>query len=60
MGTVVEEADEIQLWLELLSESGLVKFEIIKDLLQEAGEITAIMTSSRNSAINNQGKDFSE
>ena len=55
MGTVVEEADETQLWLELLVESNLVKTELIKELLQEAGELTAIMTSSRNSAIKNQG-----
>src|SRR3989344_2389793 len=54
MGTVVEEADETQLWLELLRESGLVKSDLIKDLLQEATELTAIMTSSRNTAIKNQ------
>ena len=54
MGTVVEEADETQLWLELLAESDLVKISFIKDLLQEAGELTAIMTASRNSAIKNQ------
>ncbi len=54
MGTVIEESDESQLWLELLNESGLVKFDLIKDLLQESGELTAIMTSSKNSAIKNQ------
>ena len=53
IGTVVEEADETQLWLELLTESGLVELALIKGLLQESGELTAIMTSSRNSAINN-------
>lgn len=54
MGTVVEEADETQLWLELLVESGGVKPGLVQDMLKEAGEITAIMTSSRNSAIKNQ------
>lgn len=52
----MEECDETQLWLELLLESGLVKEALIKDLLQESGELTAIMTSSKNSAIKNQNK----
>jgi four helix bundle protein len=54
ISTVVEEADETQFWLELLIESGLVKITLVKDLLQEAGELTAIMTASKNSAIRNQ------
>lgn len=57
IGTVVEEADETQLWLELSVKSGLIKSSLIKDLLQEAGELTAIMTASKNSAINNQKKN---
>ena len=36
MGTVIEESDETQLWLELLAESGLIKENLVKDLLQEA------------------------
>jgi len=56
MATVVEEADETQFWLEILTESGLIQLNLVKDLLQEAGELTAIMTSSRNSAIKNQDK----
>jgi len=57
IGTVIEEADETQFWLELLKESDLVKPEVIKDLLQESGELTAIMTASKNSAIKNQSKN---
>ena len=57
IATVVEEADETQFWLEILIESGLIQLNLIKDLLQEAGELTAIMTSSRNSAIKNQDKE---
>lgn len=57
MGTVVEESDETQHWLELLTESGLLKVDLIKDLLQEAGELTAIMTTSRQSAIKNQSRE---
>ena len=56
MGTEIEECDETQLWLELLIESGLVQTELIKELLQESGELTAIMTSSKDSAIKNKGK----
>ena len=56
MGTEVEECDETQLWLELLIESELIKSALIKNLLDECGELTAIMTASRNSAIKNQGK----
>jgi four helix bundle protein len=54
MGTEVEECDETQLWLELLDESGLINHAILKDLLKESGELTAIMTASKNSAIKNQ------
>ncbi len=54
MGTVVEEADETQLWLELLLSSGLIEAEPLEKLLKESAELTAIMTSSRNSAIRNQ------
>ena len=54
MGTVVEECDETQFWLEILVESGLIRKALVKDLLQESSELTAIMTASKNSAINNQ------
>jgi four helix bundle protein len=56
MGTEVEECDEAQLWLELLAESGLVKIHLVKDLFKESSELTAIMTSSKNSAVRNQEK----
>ena len=56
IGTVIEEADETQLWLELLEDSGLVKSPELSELLQEAGELTAIITASKKSAIYNQGQ----
>lgn len=56
MGTEIEECDETQLWLELLSESAIVKSELLSELLKESGELTAIMTASKNSAIKNQYK----
>ena len=53
MGTVVEESDETLGWLELLVASGFIDMALAQDLLKEADEITAIMTSSRNTAIKN-------
>lgn len=53
MGTVVEEADETLGWLELLLAADIVEAALVKDLLKEADELTAIMTASRNTAIKN-------
>lgn len=50
MGTVEEEADETALWLELIAESGLIPPEKLAELLQEAGELTAIAVASIRTA----------
>ncbi len=50
VGIVVEEADEAVLWLESLTESGIVPEEKAKDLLLEARELTAIFTASQRTA----------
>jgi hypothetical protein len=50
MGVVVEEADEAVLWLELLTESGIVPEEKMLELLAEARELTAIFTASQHTA----------
>lgn len=50
MGTVEEEADESSYWMELLVESGKIKFSKVSNLMQEAKEITAIAVSSINTA----------
>jgi len=50
MGVVVEEADEAILWLELLTESGILEAEKTEFLLSEAHELTAIFTASRRTA----------
>jgi four helix bundle protein len=57
LGVVVEEADESQLWLELLPEAepGVVGKEHA-DLLAEAGELTAIFTASHKTAKANLEK----
>jgi four helix bundle protein len=47
LSVVVEEADESLYWLEILSESGLVKPERLRELIKEADELVAIATSSR-------------
>lgn len=50
LGVVEEEADESAFWMELVIEGGLMKRELTESLLQEANELTAIMTASRKSA----------
>ena len=53
LGNVIEEADESAYWLELIIESKLLKADLVADLLREADELTAIMTTSRKSAQKN-------
>jgi len=50
MGIVEEEADELIYWMELLVESGLMREELLKDLMNEAGQVVAICVSSINTA----------
>src|SRR5438093_9624328 len=46
LGIVVEEADETVFWLELLTETGIVRPERANDLLKEANELVAIFGAS--------------
>lgn len=50
VGVVAEEADETVFWMELLADNGIVKAALVRDLLQEARELTAIFTASRRTA----------
>jgi four helix bundle protein len=51
IGTVVEEADESQLWIELLPEAHPgVDSKVQSELVQEAAELTAIFTASYKTA----------
>jgi four helix bundle protein len=50
IGVVAEEADEAVLWLELLTESGIVSQEKTAALLAEARELAAIFTASQQTA----------
>ncbi|MGA7295283.1 MAG: four helix bundle protein [Terriglobales bacterium] len=46
MAVVLEEADETVFWLELLSETGVVREERTMDLLNEANELVKIFGAS--------------
>src|SRR6201984_709095 len=50
IGVVIEEADESALWLEFLGDSGVVKKHRLEQLLNEAHQLTAIFTASRETA----------
>jgi four helix bundle protein len=52
LGIVEEEADESIYWLELLVESGLVRGDLLQDLLREANEIVAMVVASIRTARN--------
>ena len=54
IGVVEEEADETQYWLEILVETGLMDEARLKDLIREASELTAIFTSSSQTARKNR------
>ena len=47
---VVEEAAETVFWLECLIESGIVKPELLQDLLSEANELVAIFAASHRTS----------
>src|SRR5713226_4534508 len=47
---VVEEADETVFWTECLIESGIVKPDLLADLLSEANELVAIFAASQRTA----------
>jgi four helix bundle protein len=50
IGLVVEEADESCFWLEMLSDCGIVPISRLKDLQQEAQELSKLFTASQRTA----------
>jgi four helix bundle protein len=50
LGTVVEESDEAQGWLEFVGAAGLIRSCELSRLVNEAKEITAIMSASLGTA----------
>ena len=51
---VLREADETQYWLELLSESGLIKPEKLSELIDESNQLVAIFAASVKTAKSDQ------
>ena len=56
MGIVVEEADETVFWIECLIDSGIVKRDLLADLLSEANELVAIFAASQKDSEEMIGK----
>jgi len=50
LSIVLEEADESCFWLEFIIDENLLKRQLVETLRKEAGELTAIFLSSRNTA----------
>ena len=50
LGIAEEESDESALWMELLTESGLVPPRRLEKLLDEANQITAILVASKRTS----------
>jgi four helix bundle protein len=60
IGITIEEADESQHWLEMLSEAGLVSSDRLESFIQESNELVAILTASVKTAranLNRQGSN---
>ena len=59
VGVVLEEADESALWLELITEDGMLPPKRCESLLSEANELVAIFVATRNTA-QGRGRNQSE
>lgn len=56
LGTVEEEADETIFWIEMISDTNMVKKELLDNLLNEGNEIVSIIVASRKTARKTVGK----
>jgi four helix bundle protein len=56
MGVALEEADESHRWLRLVKAAGLLKDQSLEQLIVEAGELRAILSSSHLTAKQNREK----
>ena len=50
LGVVIEEADESELWLELLADAKVVPERLLVDLRSEANQLVAILNASKSTA----------
>jgi four helix bundle protein len=57
MGIVEEEADETLYWLSMMLEAKLSESNLIKNLMDEANQITAMVVSSIKTARKNKRKN---
>ncbi|HTS36487.1 MAG TPA: four helix bundle protein [Candidatus Solibacter sp.] len=55
MNVVVEEADETVFWLEMLTETGMVRSNKLELLIKEGNEVLAICAASLRTARHNKG-----
>jgi four helix bundle protein len=60
LGIVIEECDESCYWMELIVESELMSESRMKDILQEANELTAIFVASLKTAKKSNSKTKSK
>jgi four helix bundle protein len=60
IGIVEEEADESTFWLDIISETDNSKVELITPLLNEARELTAILTAASKTAKQNKTSKISQ
>jgi four helix bundle protein len=54
LGIVEEEADETAFWLEFLVQTDMMPEKLMRDLIDEARQLTAIFAASRCTAKNNR------
>jgi four helix bundle protein len=54
IGTVLEEADESELWIDLIVSDGMLPRRKCDELLNEANELTAIFAATRKTALGNR------
>lgn len=50
LGVALEEADESMYWLEIISESKILKEKLLQPLIEEANQIVSILVTSINTA----------
>jgi len=53
LSIVVEEADECVFWMEILTDSNIIKPNEINGLMNEANEILKVVSTARKSVSNN-------
>jgi four helix bundle protein len=56
LGIAIEEADESIYWLEMLVDAKLVPEEKVKEQINEANQLLAILTASSKTAQNNSSR----